>query len=156
EWLAWGLVAAAGAGALWGLARFWGSSTEYADRWLIVLGSAWLVWRGRDAFARLPARPALYGLLPLAGGAALFPCAWFLAAQVAPKPLLLWWLTAAWVLLAAGLVLTLHGPRRLWAVAFPLAFLFFALPIPNRVRLPLQEVLQEATTTLAAAVLTAL
>src|SRR5437763_3510276 len=90
ELFAWGLVAAAGAAVLWCLARFWGSSTEYADRWLIVLGSAWLVWRGRDAFARLPARPTLLGLLPLAGGAALFPFAWFLAAQVAPKPLLLW------------------------------------------------------------------
>src|SRR5436309_11463876 len=69
EQLAWGLLGAAGAALLWCLVRFWGASTEYADRFLIVLGSGWLVWRGRDAFARLPARPNLLGLLPVAAGA---------------------------------------------------------------------------------------
>src|SRR5437763_14687982 len=98
EQLAWGLLAAAGVAALWCLVRFWGASTEYADRFLIVLGSGWLVWRGRDAFARLPARPTVAGLPPLAAGAALFPFAWYLAAQVGPRAILLWWLTAAWVL----------------------------------------------------------
>ena len=65
----------------------------------------------------------------------------------------LWWLAAAWLLLAAGVVLLSGGWSHLRRLAFPLAFVLFALPVPARVMGPLQYGLQSATTTAAAAVL---
>src|SRR4051794_39930092 len=86
---AWGLLGVAAAAVLWNLIRFWGSNSEYLDRWLILVGSAWLVWRDRPVWQALPARPTRFGLVPLTAGAMLFPPGWFLALQVAPKPILL-------------------------------------------------------------------
>jgi EpsI family protein len=148
------VILAAGAGAVvFALARFWGANPEYADRFLILAGAAWAAWQARADLAARPARPARLGFLPLLLGAAAFPVGWFLTAQVGPKPVVLWWLTLAWLLAAAGFVLVAGGWAHLRRLAFPLGFLLFALPVPNRILVPLQFALQSATTSLAAAVL---
>jgi EpsI family protein len=151
-----GLLAAGAGAVVWALARFWGANPEYADRFLILAGAAWAAWNARPELAALPPRPTRLGLLPLAAGAAAFPVGWFLQAQVAPRPVTIWWLAAAWLAAAAGLTLVLGGWRHLRRLAFPLVFVLFALPIPNRVLVPLQFYLQSATTAAAAAVLPAL
>ena len=148
---------AAGAGAVVSvLARYWGANPEYADRFLILAAAAWAAWAARPNLAALPDHPSRLGLVPLGVAAAAFPVGWFLQVQVAPRPLTLWWLAAAWLAAAAGTVLALGGPRHLRRLAFPLAFVLFALPIPNRVLVPLQFALQSATTATAVAVLPAL
>src|SRR5205807_5372266 len=93
---------------------------------------------------------------PLAAGAAAFPVGWFLVAQVGPRVILLWWLLAALALAAAGLAALQFGWGRARLLAFPLAFTFFALPVPDAIMAPLQRVLQEGTTSAAARALSAL
>jgi len=147
-------ILAGGAGGLvWALLRFWGANPEYLDRFLILGAVIWIVWEGRGELLALPLRPARIGYVPLVAGGVGFPVGWFLLAQVGPKPVVLWWLTVSWVSAAVGFVLVGGGWRHLRALAFPLMFLFFALPIPNRLLVPLQHALQSATTSVAAAAL---
>jgi EpsI family protein len=150
---AWAVVALGGLAVGWCLWQFWGLDSESSDRWLIVLATGWLVYRMRDDLRSTPVRPTRWGLVPLAVAVALFSLGWFLAVQVALRPLLLWWLTGAWLLAVAGLVLVQSGMGWLRRLAFPLLFFLLALPTPNRILLPIQGVLQEATTSAAAAVL---
>jgi len=147
-------ILAGSAGAIvWALVRFWGANPEYVDRFLILAASAWITWQARAEFLALPLRPARIGYVPLLFGTAAFPVGWFLLAQVGPKPVVLWWLTAAWVLATAGYILVAGGWRHFQLLAFPLGFLLFALPIPNRILVPLQFALQSATTSVSAALL---
>jgi EpsI family protein len=147
-------ILAGGFGALvWALVRFWGANPEYVDRFLILAAAAWVGWQVRPKLLALAPRPARVGYVPLLIGAAAFPVGWFLVAQVGPKPVVLWWLTMSWVVATAGFVLIAGGWAHLRLLAFPLAFLLFALPIPNRILVPLQFALQSATTAAAAAAL---
>ena len=147
-------ILAAGAGAIvWVLVRFWGANPEYLDRFLILAASGWIAWLARPELRALTPRPTRAGYVPLLVGAVAFPVEWFLQSQVGPKPVVLWWLVGAWVLAAAGYVLVAGGWSHLRRLAFPLAFVLFALPIPNRVLVPLQFALQSATTSAAAAAL---
>src|SRR5205814_10587469 len=144
-------ILAAGAGAVvWALVRFWGANPEYVDRFLILAAAAGVAWQARPELAALQARPTKAGFAPLLLGCVAFPVGWFLQAQVGPKPVVLWWLAGSWVLAAAGLVLVTGGWAHLRRLAFPLGFVLFALPIPNRVLVPLQFALQSATTSAAA------
>ena len=135
------------------LARFWGANPDHADRLLIVLAAAGVAWQARPALLALPPRPSRLGYVPLVAGAVAFPVGWFLVAQVGPKPVVLWWLAGAWVAAAAGFLLRVGGPGHLHRLAFPLGFVLFALPVPNRLLGPLQFALQSATTAAAAAAL---
>jgi EpsI family protein len=145
---------AAGAGAVvFALARFWGANPEHLDRLLILLAAGyagWFAWHAEPALPTLPIRTARVGFVPLILGAVGYPIGWFLQAQVGPKPVVLWWLTGAWVLAAAGAILIHGGWPHLRRLAFPLGFLLFALPVPNRLLVPLQFALQSATTAVAA------
>jgi len=131
------------------LVQFWGMNSQYADRFIILLAVGWLVWRVRESLP--PSTGSNFGLIPLLAGSVAAAPAWYLAAQVGPRSILLWWLAGAWLLSAVGAVLLLGGWRWLRPLAFPLFFVLFALPIPERIEVPLQEELQERTTTLAAA-----
>jgi len=129
------------------LAEFFGSNPAYTDRFIILLASGWLVWNYRSALPSSPASPI--GLpMVLAGSIAAVP-AWYLAAQVGPRAVLLWWLTSSWIVAAAGLALAGGGCPWLRRLAFPLLLLLFALPIPDRILIPMQNNLQSITTVLA-------
>jgi len=143
-------VAAGAAAVVCALAGFWGANPDHLDRLLILFAAGYAAWEARPALAALAPRPARVGYLPLLAGAAAFPVGWFLHAQVGPKPVVLWWLAAAWVLAAAGLVLVSAGWSHLRRLAFPIGFVLFALPVPNRILVPLQFSLQSATTSAAA------
>jgi exosortase len=142
-------LAVSGLAAVATLASFWGSNSENADRFLILVAFAWLVWRLRPELPN--SRGNILGLLPLLAGCLAPVPAWYLYGQVGPKVILIWWLAGAWVLAAFGAVLLLGGWRWLRLFAFPLAFLLLALPMPRSVELPLQNNLKHATTYLAEA-----
>src|SRR5262245_61831756 len=147
-------ILAGGAGAIvWALLRFWGANPEYIDRFLILAASGWIAWNSRADLLAQAVRPTRTGYIPLLLGAMAFPIGWFLFAQVGPKPIVLWWLTASWVMATVGTILVVGGWAHLRLLAFPLGFLLFALPIPNRLLVPLQHALQSATTTASAATL---
>ena len=147
------VLAGGAAAVVYALARFWGANPDHLDRLLILLAAGYAAWDARPALAVLSPQPARVGYLPLIVGAVAFPVGWFLHAQVGPKPVVLWWLAGAWMLAAVGAVLVSRGWPALRRLAFPLGFVLFALPVPNRVLVPLQFALQSATTAAAAWVL---
>ena len=135
--VAWGCLALGAVALVAALAVYWGANPGHADRFLVLLGSAYAAYTLAPGWAALPVRPRpLLGLPLVLVGVAAFPVGYFLYTQIGPRPLVLWWLTAALLSAAVGFLLARHGWPRLRAVAFPLVFVLFALPIPNRILLP--------------------
>ncbi|HKE45087.1 MAG TPA: exosortase A [Steroidobacteraceae bacterium] len=102
------------------LARLWSAGGTYAHGWLIGPISAWLVWRQRAHLRRIPIKP---DALAIAG---VIPCCatWMLARAVDVAVVE----QAAAVLLLPLLVWGVLGRKLARAIAFPLAFLVFAVP----------------------------
>jgi EpsI family protein len=150
---AWGGLCLSAAGLVALLVQFWGTNPEYADRFLVLIASACIVYKLRATAPR--SRPLLWLAFPLAGSAALLsPFATYLHTQAAGGRTVLLWLDASILALGAvALLLGEGGWRRARHFAFPILFAFFALPLPSRILGPLQHQLQEATTAIAAAVL---
>src|SRR5207302_3257632 len=105
------------------------------------------------ALARARSSPTALGFLLLVPAAALFALGWYLKARVGPRPMLVWWLTATWLVTVFGLALVQWGWGRARKLLFPLAFCLFALPVPGRLQPPLTGMLQEWATRGSAAVL---
>lgn len=98
----------------------WNSSETFAHGYVILPVSLWLIWRQRDWFARLPARPWWPGLVLMAGAGA----AW-LAGRMGDVGVVMQYAFVSMMPLAA---LTLLGPRLAAKFTFPLLFLLFAVP----------------------------
>jgi exosortase len=147
-WIVLGLGAL---GTVGSLVRFWGIQTEYADRFLVLLGAAWAAYQlwPRVAAAPLGPRPLLALPLIVAGGAVV-PFGWFLQVQTTGgRAAILWFQGGGLLVLTAGAILARYGAGRLRVLAFPLMFCTFALPIPSILAAPMQTFLQHATTSLA-------
>jgi len=144
------LIMAGAAALVYSLTRFWGANPEYIDRFLIFIGVGYAITQAWPALRQLPNRPNWLGYLPLIIGAIAFPVGWYLVVNVGHKAVMLWWLTGSWVLIASGFAMLIGGWSYLRRLAFPLGFIFFALPVPHRILAPLQFLLQSATTTVAA------
>ena len=143
------LLALGGVALLTELVEYWGIAPEYADRFLILLACPWLVYRRWGAWKSTPIRSAWIGMVPLILGVISFAPVWNLFAQVGPRTILLWWGMLSWVVMVIGYLLLNGGWVRLRVVAFPLFFVFFALPLPQRAHDWVQGQLQEKTTGLA-------
>lgn len=102
------------------IARIWARSETYAHGWLILPISAWMVWRRRADLAGLEPRLCWWGLAV----AALLQLAW-LAGSIADVVFVQ---QASLVAMIPVTVLVLLGSRVTRAVAFPLAYLVFAVP----------------------------
>jgi len=104
----------------WSMLELWSRSQTFAHGFLIVPISAWLAWRRRTQLAALAPRPSPAGMLLLA----LLGLAWLLAdaanVQVVEQ-------YAATAMLPAC-VLAILGWQAVRLLAFPLAYLFLAVP----------------------------
>ncbi|WP_139842728.1 exosortase A, partial [Janthinobacterium sp. GW458P] len=104
----------------WSMVELWSRSQTFAHGFMIVPISAWLAWRRRARLAALAHRPSPWGLLLLA----LLGLAWLLAdaanVQVVEQ-------YAATAMLPAC-VLAILGWPAVRVLAFPLAYLFLAVP----------------------------
>ena len=98
----------------------WRSSDTFAHGYLIVPISLCLVWTKRREVALLAPRPDLAGFLLMAA----VGVGW-LAAEAAQVQVVAQY---ALVGMVAGAVLAVAGRRVAWTLAFPLAFLFLAVP----------------------------
>ncbi len=98
----------------------WLQDPYYSHGWLVPPVSAILAWRGRAAWRG--GTPANSGLILLGLGVALYGLGWLLSAQF----------VVAFSLLPVlgGLAWTFLGTRAARALAFPIAFLGFAIPLP--------------------------
>jgi len=143
-WLPLGALAAAAAflfaPVVMRLAQQWWTDPNYSYGFFVPLFSAWLVWRRRDRLKSLPLAPANAGFAVVLGGLLLL-----LLGRLAAELLLT---RLSLLIVLAGLVLALAGWRWLRALAFPLAFLGFMIPLPtlvfNLATLPLQAVATRA------------
>lgn len=147
---AWASLAAGAAVVVYLLAEYWGANPGYADRFLILIGAGYAAHLLAPYWNMLTLRPRpVVGIPVMVIGFGAFAIGCFLSMQIGPRPLLLWWLATAIITTAIGFILVRLGVARLRAALFPLLFPLFALPIPLRVLNPLQDHLQEITTSLS-------
>jgi len=123
-------IALLGALMIWLFGWYWGTAASIQSSWsrsetyqhgyLIVPISAWLIWRRREYLRQISPAPAFLPLLVLA----LLGAGWLLAnlAEVVVVR------QYALVLMVPAVVAAVMGYRFAWAMAFPLAFLVFAVP----------------------------
>jgi len=116
------------------LAMNWWTDPNFSHGFLVPIFSAFLVWRDRKQLAALPKKPSWFGLAVIAGGLVV------LIVGVLGAELFL--SRSSLVLLLAGLLICFLGWGHFRAILFPLAFLFFMIPIPvivfNQIAFPLQ------------------
>jgi exosortase len=116
------------------LVQQWASDENYSHGFLVVPFAIFFAWRVRRELASAERQPHALGLALVAGSTLVF-VAGRLAAEL--------FLTRVSLLgLMAGSVLFLWGPAHLRRLAFPLALLLFAIPLPalilNQIAFPLQ------------------
>jgi exosortase A len=102
---------------LWEL---WGKTGTFAHGYFIFPISAWLVWRARAELATVAPKAQPFALLPLAACGVV----WLVAHSAgvhAPEQF-------AFVGMFPCLVWAVFGNAITWRIAYPLAFLFFAVP----------------------------
>ena len=122
------------------IVAIWYRSGTFAHGFLVVPAVLWLVWRRRDHVATLTPRPDYAGLLLLAA----LGFGWLLAelagVQVVQQ--------LAMVAMIPAAVVTVMGRRVAWALAFPLAFLAFGVPIGEGLIPPLMNFTADFTVAL--------
>jgi exosortase A len=113
------------------MVAIWHRSETFAHGFLVVPAVLWLVWRQRREVALLAPRPDYLGLVLLAG----LGLGWLLAelgGVLVVQQL-------AMVAMIPAAVVTVLGRRVAWALAFPLAFLMFGVPIGEGLITPLMN-----------------
>ena len=102
----------------------WYSDADYSHGFLVPLLSGYLVWRKRDELAKIPVRPSFFwGMFVVLGSLGVL----FLGSLGAE----LFLSRSSLIGVICGLVLYFRGWPTLRALSFPIAFLFFAIPLPN-------------------------
>ena len=109
----------------------WWRSETFAHGFLIVPISLWLIWNKRKTLAMLQPVPNLWGLVPLFGLVVL----WLISNLVDILVIQQFALVAILIVT----VWTLLGSKVTWAMAFPLGFLFFAVPVGEALIPPLMS-----------------
>jgi exosortase A len=118
--LAWSLLAALYFATGAAMVEIWNRSETFAHAWVVPPISAWLVWRRRAELASLTPRPAPLWLLLLLPLGLLWLVGDLAAANAATQ--------FALVGMFVALVPALIGTQAAGRLAFPLGFLFFAVP----------------------------
>jgi exosortase A len=135
-WAALGLalVSAAAAFLHWdaliAAAVTWIRSPTYSYGMLVPPVVAWLIWRQRAALRQMAPRPWPWGLV-LVGGAGLIATMGQVVAALVVEQLAL-------VAMLQTAALTIVGPRVFRRLAFPLLYLYLAVPLGDNLIAPLQ------------------
>jgi exosortase A len=119
------------------MAAIWWRSETYAHGMLIPLISVWLVVRKRSQLTGLDLGPDWTALIPLLG----LCLVWLLA--LAADVLAVEQMAATLILIA--LVIVALGRKLAWTLAFPLAYLIFAVPFGDRLTPFLQQITADIT-----------
>src|SRR5262249_22754961 len=116
------LAVAAFSGGLWELVGRWSRQEEYSHGFLIPIVAAWLLWARRDALRASVGRPSWTG-----------PVIILLAIPVlivSELSALFFLSQFAFIVTLIGIVLAIGGYSLLRVAFIPIAFLFFAIPLP--------------------------
>jgi exosortase A len=117
--------------AIMAAAATWWRSPTYSYGLLVPPVVLWLLWRERDALRQTTPRPWPFGLLLVGAAALLATVGQAVSALVVEQLALLATLLAA--------TLTIVGPRAFRPLAFPLCYLYLAVPVGDGLIPPLQE-----------------
>jgi exosortase len=113
----------------------WWDDPNYSHGFLVPLFSLYLIWGRRALLARLPRTGSLAGIGVVVGGLALL----YLGNLGADNFLM----RSSLIVVLGGLILFHLGPAISRAILFPLAFLFFMVPLPGvifyAITFPLQQ-----------------
>lgn len=123
----------------------WYNDSNYSHGFLVPLLSAFIIWQKRDKLSQVQRRPSWWGMVIVILSLGLL----FLGSLGAE----LFLARISIVFTICGLIVYFAGGALLRALAFPLAFLLFAIPIPaliyNEIVFPLQFIASRfATSTL--------
>ena len=114
----------------------WYRDPDYSHGFLVPVLSAYLIWARRDKLGQVSRHPSLWGMVIVLTGLGLLVLGSLGAELFLARFSLLW--------VICGLVVYFCGAAMLRALAFPMAFLLFAIPIPavvyNEIVFPLQFV----------------
>ncbi len=117
----------------------WWDDANYNHGFLIPLFSGFLIWRERRQLRAIPPSGSALGLPVLLGGIGLL-----LLGDIGAENFLT---RSSLIVILAGLVLFLTGRATFRAVLFPLAYLFFMIPLPGilfyAITFPLQQIAAE-------------
>jgi exosortase len=116
------------------LVEQWYADPDYSHGFLVPFVSAYLAWERWDKLKRLPAKPSLWGIGVLTVGLLML-----LLGTLGAE---LYLQRSSFLVVVSGLVLLLLGHDVLRVLLFPIAFLFFMIPLPaivmNELAFPLQ------------------
>jgi exosortase len=116
------------------LVRQWYSDPNYSHGFFVPVLSGYLIWNRRQEIKAVESAPSIWGAVLVLGSFAVL----YLGSL--GSELFLQRISLVGVI--AGLIVYFAGWRRLWAVAFPVAFLLFMIPLPaviyNQIVFPLQ------------------
>ena len=119
---------------LYSLGTQWYADPDYSHGFLVPLLSGYFVWERREKLRSLPAAPSPWGIILLGGG--------LLMLLIGSAGSELYMQRTSIIVVIAGLVLLMLGREFLRVLLFPIAFLFFMIPLPaivmNAVAFPLQ------------------
>jgi len=104
------------------LATDWWIDPNFSHGFLVPVFSGFVVWQDRKQLAALPQKPSWFGLAVIAGALVVLIVGVLGAEFFLSRSSL--------VLLIGGLVICFLGWGHFRAILFPLAFLFFMIPIP--------------------------
>ncbi|MCA9419818.1 MAG: exosortase A, partial [Nitrospira sp.] len=113
------------------LVETWSRSDTYGHGFLILPMSGYLVWRERHRLTNLVPRANSWALLLLGGAAGVWLLGRVISVMVVQQ--------LAWVTMVAGMVWAVAGTKVTTVLLFPLAFLFFAIPVGADLVPPLQD-----------------
>lgn len=102
------------------MVRIWQSSETFSHGFVVAPVSLWLMWRNRAELSRAAVRPCWPGLVVLAGACFLWMLGSLADANVVKH--------FALVAMIQSVVLVVLGVQLTRAMAFPLLFLYFAVP----------------------------
>ena len=105
----------------WSMVSIWYRSETFAHGFIILPITLWLIWEKRKFLSNLSATPEYRALILLAGSGFVWLLGYLVSALVIQQlALVAMLITSVWVVL---------GNRITWMISFPLAYLFFAVPM---------------------------
>jgi exosortase len=120
----------------------WWTDPNYGHGFFVPLFSGYILWQQRERWMNSEIKPSNFGILVMLGAVGLL----FIGSLGAE----LFTSRFSLLVLIAGIILFLAGWKMLRAVAFPLAFLVFMIPIPviiyNQITFPLQLIASRLAT----------
>jgi exosortase len=120
----------------------WYNDADYSHGFLVPILSAYLIWARRDKLRSIPRNPSIWGMVVVLFSIGVM----YLGSLGAENSLA----RLSFIGVICGLIIYFVGSKALRAMAFPIAFLLFAIPMPtvvyNEIVFPLQFIASKFAT----------